>query len=76
MEIKNNNIERGRYELSVALKEGEMLLEPHYNAALWAFKTGDYQEAISYIKKSLKIYPEHADSHMLMKNIEEVIKIM
>jgi hypothetical protein len=53
-----------------------MLLEPHYNAALWAFKTGDYQEAISYIKKSLKIYPEHADSHMLMKNIEEVIKIM
>lgn len=42
LEIKKNNIERGKYELQMGMKEGEMLLEPHYNAALWAFNTAEY----------------------------------
>lgn len=39
---KNQNIDRGKYELSQARKEGEFLLEPQYNSALWAFKSNDF----------------------------------
>jgi len=54
---KKNNIEKGRFELQTAMKEGTFLLEPHYNAALWSYKLAEYQEAYELIKKALNIYP-------------------
>lgn len=69
IEIKNDNIDRGKYELSVAIKEGEMLLEPHFNAALWAFNTADYQQALKYVVKAISIYPAHEESNKLKKAI-------
>lgn len=53
IEIKNDNIERGKYELLVSIKEGEMLLEPHFNAALWAFNTSDYEESLKFVNKAI-----------------------
>ncbi|EGR30238.1 hypothetical protein IMG5_137130 [Ichthyophthirius multifiliis] len=76
LEIKKGNIEKGKYELQVAMKEGEMLIEPHYNAALWAFNTAEYQEALNLVNKAICIYPDHDDSKKLKKNIEDLLKVL
>lgn len=52
------------------------MLEPYYNSALWAYKTAEYQDAYSYIQKALKIYPQHEESKILLKNIEEILKVI
>lgn len=67
IEIKNDNIEKGKYELMVAIKEGEMLLEPHFNAALWAFNTSEYEESLRLVNKAIAIYPDHEESIKLKK---------
>jgi len=41
------------------MKGGELMLEPHYNAALWAYKTQEYENAEKFVKIVLKIYPSH-----------------
>jgi len=58
------------------MKEGEFLLEPYYNAALWAYKSSEYQEAFELANKALNIYPDHEDSKILLKKIEEMLKIL
>lgn len=49
------------------MKEGEMLLEPHFNAALWAFNTCEYQDAFKLVNKAIFIYPDHEESIKLKK---------
>jgi hypothetical protein len=58
------------------MKEGEFLVEPHYNAALWAFKSCEYQDAFELVSKALKIYPEHDESKRLKKDVEEMLTVL
>jgi hypothetical protein len=51
----------------VSIKEGEMLLEPHFNAALWAFNTSEYEESLRLVNKAISIYPDHEESIKLKK---------
>jgi len=51
----------------VSIKEGEMLLEPHFNAALWSFNTFEYEEALKLVNKAIAIYPDHEESIKLKK---------
>jgi len=44
-----------------------MLLEPHFNAALWAFNTFEYEEALKLVNKAIAIYPDHEESIKLKK---------
>ncbi|KRX09628.1 hypothetical protein PPERSA_09298 [Pseudocohnilembus persalinus] len=73
---KNGSIERGKYELAQSRKEGEFLIEPHYNSALWAYNSSEFQQAYDFVKKALEIYPDHADSKKLLKNIENKLKVI
>ena len=76
LEIKRGNIDRGKYELQQSMKEGEFLLEPHFNSALWAFNCSDYSEAFNLVQKSLQIYPAHEESVRLRSSIEEMLQVM
>ena len=57
------------------MKEGEMLLEPHFNAAMWAFNTSDYEESLNLVNKAIAIYPDHEESIKLKKQIEAILKV-
>jgi len=76
LEIKKENRDNARYNLSLAIKEGDYLFEPCYNLALWYYKGHDYQEAYKQVKKALEIYPDHVESQDLKKAIEEVLSVL
>lgn len=51
-------------------KEGDHTFEPYYNGALLAFKLGDFQESFDLVQKALNAYPEHTESHELLKQLK------
>jgi ribosomal 50S subunit-associated protein YjgA (DUF615 family) len=45
------------------------VFEPHYNAALAAWRRGDIQEAWACVGTALEVFPAHADSQELRRLI-------
>ena len=76
LEIKKGNINDGKYNFNIAIKEGPFLYEPAFNAALWAMKTGEYQESYALVNKVLSIYPEHIESIELKRQLDEILVIV
>ena len=48
-----------------------MLHEALYNAALLAFKLGDFQQAFTCCTKALAAFPDHAESLELRKQLRQ-----
>lgn len=46
------------------------LQQVSYNGALIAFKLGDFQESYSLVMRALDAYPEHTESHELLKQLK------
>ena len=69
LELKRGNFDEARYFLESAIK-AEHLFEPFYNSALVSFKGSDFQQSLSYVKKSLAVYPDHEESKQLLSNLE------
>lgn len=67
-------LEQAKSFLVSATEHGPHLFEPSYNRALTAFsKQGDFAEAKEYVKKALKVYPAHRESHDLDKKLAELL---
>lgn len=47
------------------------MYEPTYNAALLAFKLGEFQEAYMQVQASLAAFPDHTDSQELLKQLKQ-----
>lgn len=71
LELKKGNVDQARNNFATAYKLGSHMYEPAFNGGLLAFKLGDFQESYELATKSLTAYPDHADSHELMKQLRQ-----
>ena len=76
LELKKNNVLDGKYNFNISMKESQFLYEPAFNAALWAYKTGEYQESYALVNKSLQIYPDHHESQELKRTLDEILVVL
>eukprot|EP00164_Ancoracysta_twista_P004617 GFYU01006235.1.p1 GENE.GFYU01006235.1~~GFYU01006235.1.p1 ORF type:complete len:511 (-),score=101.36 GFYU01006235.1:139-1671(-) len=71
LELRKGNVEQARSNFLTAAKISDAMFEPQFNAALLAFKLGDFQESFDHVKKSLEAYEEYSDSQELMKQLRQ-----
>jgi hypothetical protein len=60
---------QARAHLSTACAAGPFVFEPHFNAALAAWRRGDLQEAWARVGAALEAFPGHAEGQQLRKYI-------
>ncbi|KAG2493544.1 hypothetical protein HYH03_008358 [Edaphochlamys debaryana] len=51
-------------------REGVHVFELFFNGALLAFKAGDFQVSFELVSQALAAYPEHTESHELLKQLK------
>ncbi|EFJ39613.1 TRP protein for flagellar function [Volvox carteri f. nagariensis] len=51
-------------------REGGHVFEVFFNGALLAFKAGDFQVSFELVNQALQAYPEHTESHELLKQLK------
>lgn len=76
LELKKGNISNAKYNFNISMKESQYLYEPAFNAALWAYKTTDYQESYTLVNKALNIFPEHLESQELKKTLDDILIVL
>lgn len=70
LEYRKGNDEQARSHFRSGQKQAAHVFELHYNGALLAFKLGDFQESFELVTNSLDAYPEHTESHELLKQLK------
>ena len=71
LEMRRGRVDTSRAFFQSAVSSGPHLFEPNTNLASLAFKTGDMQTSHVAVKKSLKCFPEHHDSKLLLDRLEK-----
>ena len=69
LELRKGNIDAARSNFSTAHSLAPHMFEPCFNGALLAFKLGDFQDSYELAQKSLAAFPDHHDSHELLKQL-------
>ena len=60
----------------MAQKEGDHTFEPYFNGALMAFKAGDFQDSFDLVSKALSAFPDHTESHELLKQLKSHFSLL
>ena len=76
LELRKGNIEQAKSNFLQAARIGNFLFEPSFNAALLSLKKGEFQESFTLCQKALEIFPDHADSKELLKNLNQHFAVM
>ena len=76
LEMRRGRVDTSRAFFQSAVSSGPHLFEPNTNLASLAFKTGDMQTSFVAVKKSLKCFPEHNDSKMLLDRLEKNFSVL
>mmetsp|Transcript_1792 Transcript_1792/g.6239 ORF Transcript_1792/g.6239 Transcript_1792/m.6239 type:complete len:507 (+) Transcript_1792:246-1766(+) len=71
LELRKGNVEQARSNFQVAAGMAGHMFEPFFNGALLAFKLGDFQESHELCQKALAAFPDHTDSHELLKQLKQ-----
>ena len=69
LELRKGNIDAARSNFNTAHTLAPHMFEPCFNGALLAFKLGDFQDSYELAQKSLVAFPDHHDSHELLKQL-------
>lgn len=72
LESRRKQFDAARSCYYTSLRLGR-LFEPHFNAALLSHRSGDFQEAHKMATISKDIYPSHAETLELLKNLQEML---
>jgi tetratricopeptide repeat protein 8 len=70
----NDEMAQSNFQAAMNLQEGQY--EAHFNAGLLAMRSGAFQESHEFAAKALAAYPEHADSHELMKQLKSYFAML
>ena len=70
LELRKGNIEAARAHFQSAQSLAEHMHEPHFNAALLAYKLGDFESSFAHANKSKAAYRAHSDTEDLLKQLE------
>ena len=69
LELRKGNIDAARSNFNTAHTLAPHMFEPCFNGALLAFKLGDFQDSYELAQKSLAAFPDHHDTHELLKQL-------
>jgi len=70
LELRKNSRDQARSNFATAQRLADFAFEPFYNAALLAYKMGDFQESFTLVQKALAAYPGHTESKELSKQLK------
>ncbi|OQR90039.1 sporangia induced TRP protein [Achlya hypogyna] len=76
LELRKGNVEQARANFQLADNLANFMFEPSYNRALLAYKIGDFQDAYTKVTKALQVYPDHADSMELKRQLEQFLTMI
>ncbi|RLO00357.1 hypothetical protein DYB28_007394, partial [Aphanomyces astaci] len=76
LELRKGNVDQARAHFQFADGLATFMFEPTYNRALLAYKIGDFQDAYAKVSKALQVYPEHADSVELKRQLEAFLTMI
>ena len=76
LEMRRGRVDTSRAFFQSAVSSGPHLFEPNTNLASLAFKTGDMQTSHVAVKKSLKCFPEHHDSKIMLDRLENHFSVL
>ena len=71
LELRKGNLDAARANFQTVHEMAPYMFEPFFNGALLAFKLGDFQEAHELATKALAAFPEHHDSHELLRQLKQ-----
>lgn len=69
--MRKGNVDAARSDFATARELSPHAFEPFYNGALLAFKCGDFQEAHALAQGAVAAFPEHHDSHELLRQLQQ-----
>mmetsp|Transcript_19896 Transcript_19896/g.28602 ORF Transcript_19896/g.28602 Transcript_19896/m.28602 type:complete len:502 (-) Transcript_19896:249-1754(-) len=72
LEMRRQKTDLAKSCIGTAIEVGPHLFEPLYNSALFAFRSGEFQEAFNLVTKALSVYPNHSESKELKENLEKL----
>ncbi|GIL68547.1 hypothetical protein Vafri_21814 [Volvox africanus] len=70
LEYRNGNDDSAAALFRSGQREGNHVFEVFFNGALVAFKAGDFQVSFELVNQALQAYPEHTESHELLKQLK------
>jgi len=70
LELRRGNVEAARVHFHTAQSLADHLHEPHYNAALLAYKLGEFETSFEQASKSKAAFPAHSDTVDLLKQLD------
>ncbi|GIL88321.1 hypothetical protein Vretimale_15095 [Volvox reticuliferus] len=70
LEYRNGNDDSAAALFRSGQREGNHVFEVFFNGALVAFKAGDFQVSYELVNQALQAYPEHTESHELLKQLK------
>ena len=76
LEMRRGRVDTSRAFFQSAVSSGPHLFEPNTNLASLAFKTGDMQTSYIAVQKSLKCFPDHHDSKMMLERLEKHFSVL
>jgi tetratricopeptide repeat protein 8 len=71
LELRKGNVDQARTNFQTAARLADHMHEPLFNGGLLAFKLGDFQESFSLTTRSLQVYPDHAESLELKRQLKQ-----
>lgn len=71
LELRKGNVDAARANFQTAQEMAPYMFEPFFNGALLAFKLGDFQESYDLASKAVAAFPEHHDSHELLRQLRQ-----
>ncbi|KAJ1621917.1 hypothetical protein T492DRAFT_601003, partial [Pavlovales sp. CCMP2436] len=69
--LRKGNIDAARSNFQTVQEMAPYMFEPFFNGALLAFKLGDFQESYELVMKAILAFPEHTDSHELLRQLRQ-----
>uniref|UniRef100_A0A7S0V2E5 Uncharacterized protein n=1 Tax=Polytomella parva TaxID=51329 RepID=A0A7S0V2E5_9CHLO len=69
LEFRRGNDGSAMAQFRLGQKYSHLVFEVFYNAALLSFKNGDFQDSYEMTQKALALYPEHTETHELLKQL-------
>jgi tetratricopeptide repeat protein 8 len=75
LEMRRQKTDAARTYFTLTQETNSQLFEPHYNAALMAYREGNFQEAYMQAKEALKLFPDHQDSKELLLQLQKTFAL-
>lgn len=76
LELRKGFVDQAASNFHSAAQHAPHMFQPFYNSALIAFKLGNCQESFTQAQMALAAYPEHADTHQLLKQLRSHLTML